>query len=207
MMSPTDRLDNFPRVSRQSRHGFGKELVAADIVTEDFNEELLRSLVGELRRLTRERVEEAARRVRTLCATAGLPVVWVPELPHSGFCGCARWLSNRKALIGLTLRYEADDQMWFSFFHEFGHSLLLKRMRSFVRDNAARDLFDRIVNPETEQYEAEANQFTADTLIPPAALSGFVRRQCFSSDGVHDFSGDAGVSPRIVGGRLQRMGL
>ena len=50
------------------------ELVAAGIVTEDFNEELLRSLIGELRQLTRERVEESVGRVQTLCATAGVAV-------------------------------------------------------------------------------------------------------------------------------------
>ncbi|MCY3875365.1 MAG: HigA family addiction module antitoxin [Rhodobacteraceae bacterium] len=183
------------------------ELVAADVVTEDFNEELLRSLIGELRRLTRERVEEAVGRVQTLCATAGVAVVWVPELPNSGISGCARWLSNRKALIGLTLRYKTDDQMWFSFFHELGHLLLHKRMRPFVLDNAAHDFFDRIVDPEMEQYEAEANQFAADTLIPPVALSDFVRRQSFSSDDVHDFSREIGISPGIVVGRLQHMGL
>ena len=183
------------------------ELVAADIETAGYNEDLLRSLIGELRRLTTERVEEAVGPLQTLCATAGVAVVWVPELPHSGISGCARWLSNRKALIGLTLRYRTDDQMWFSFFHQLGHLLLHKRMRSFVLDNAARDLFDRIVDPEMEQYEAEANQFAADTLIPPAELSGFVRRQSFSSDDVNNFSREVGISPGIVVGRLQHMGL
>ncbi len=183
------------------------ELIAADIQTADFNEKRLRSLVEELRRLTTERVEEAVGPVQTLCATAGVAVVWVPELPNSGISGCARWLSNRKALIGLTLRYKTDDQMWFSFFHELGHLLLHRRMRSFVLDNAAQDLFDRIVDPEMEQYEAEANQFAADTLIPPSALSDFVRRRRFSSDDIHDFSHAVGISPGIVVGRLQHMGL
>ena len=71
------------------------ELVAAGIVTEDFNEELLRSLIGELRQLTRERVEESVGRVQTLCATAGVAVGLVPELPHSGISGCARRLWNK----------------------------------------------------------------------------------------------------------------
>jgi HTH-type transcriptional regulator / antitoxin HigA len=36
-----------------------------------------------------------------------------------------------------------------------------------VLDNAANDLSDRIVDPEMQLYEAEANQFAGDTLIPP----------------------------------------
>ena len=181
------------------------EIVATEIETADFNEKLLRSLIGQIRRFTAERVDEAVGPVQTLCATAGVAVVWVPELPQSGISGCARWLSNKKALIGLTLRYKTDDQMWFSFFHELGHLLLHKRMRSFVLDNAAHDLFDRIVDPEMERYETEANQFAADTLIPPAALSDFVSRHKFSNDDIYDFSEKVGVSPGIVVGRLQHL--
>ena len=183
------------------------ELVAAEIETEHFNEKLLRSLIGEIRRFTTERVDEAVGPVQALCATAGVAVVWVPELPQSGISGCARWMSNRKALIGLTLRYRTEDQLWYSFFHELGHLLLHKSMRPFVLDNAACDLFDRVVDPEMEKYEAEANQFAADTLIPPSTLSDFVVRRDFSNDDIYDFAEEIGVSPGIVVGRLQHMGL
>ena len=127
------------------------ELLAGEIQTENYNETVLRSLIEDLRRLTTERVDEAMGAVQELCAKAGVAVVWVPELPNSGISGCARWLNDTKALIGLTRRYETDDQMWFCFFHELGHLLLHKRMRSFVLDNAADDLFDRIVDPEMEK--------------------------------------------------------
>ena len=183
------------------------ELVASEIETEHFNEQVLRSLIGDIRRFTTERVDDAVGPVQTLCAKAGVVVVFVPELPHSGISGCARWLSDKKALIGLTLRYKTDDQMWFSFFHELGHLLLHKRMRSFVLDNAAHDLFDGVVDPEMEKYEAEANQFAADTLIPPTTLADFVRLLNFSNDDIYGFAEETGVSPGIVVGRLQHMGL
>ncbi len=203
---------------RQTRHLTGSmasisawvretELLAGEIQTENYNETVLRSLVEELRRLTTERVDEAMGAVQELCAKAGVAVVRVPQLPNSGISGCARWLNDTKALIGLTHRYETDDQMWFSFFHELGHLLLHKRMRPFVLDNAVDDLFDRIVDPEMEKFETEANQFAADTLIPPAALDEFIRRKTFSNDGICDFARTMGVSPGIVVGRLQYLGL
>jgi hypothetical protein len=141
--------------------------------------------------------------IQKICAAAGVAVVWVPELPHCGISGCARWLSDRKALIGLTLRYKTDDQMWFTFFHELGHVLLHRRKRSFVLDNAADDLSDQVVDPEMQQYESEANQFAGDTLIPPAALGEFVRRKNFASEDIHDFAEAIGIGPGIVVGRLQ----
>jgi HTH-type transcriptional regulator/antitoxin HigA len=179
------------------------ELVAADLQTADFNEQLLRSLIEELRRLTRMRANEVMEPIQKICAAAGVAVVWVPELPHCGISGCARWLSDKKALIGLTLRYKTDDQMWFTFFHELGHVLLHRKKKSFVLDNAAGDLSDKVVDPEMQQYEGEANQFAGDTLIPPAALGEFVRKKTFTNEDIHDFAEAIRVGPGIVVGRLQ----
>lgn len=183
------------------------EIMAYEIKTENYDEKLLRSLIAEIRHLTTKRVDEVVGQVQTLCAKAGVAVVLLPELPKSGISGCARWLTNKKALIGLTLRYKTDDQMWFSFFHELGHLLLHKRMHPFVLDNAESDLFDLVIDPEMEQYEAEANRFAADTLIPPAALTNFILRRSFSNDDIFDFAEKIGVSPGIIVGRLQHMGL
>ena len=182
------------------------ELLATQIEMESFDEQRLLPLIEELRLFTRKRVEEAIDPVQKLCATAGVAVVWVPELPQSGISGCARWLPDKKALLGLTLRYKTDDQMWFSFFHELGHLLLHKSKRSFVLDNAAKDLSDRIVDPEMQKYEAEANQFAADTLIPPRALAAFVRAGTFTNESIHDFAEEIGIGPGILVGRLQHDG-
>ena len=179
------------------------ELVASEIHTQDFNEQLLRSLLPKIRRLTQERVEEVLETVQSLCASAGIAVVWVPELPHTGISGCARWLSKNRALIGLTLRYKTDDQMWFSLFHEIGHVLLHKNKRSFVLDNAEEDLSDRIVDPEMQAYEGEANQFAADTLIPPAALNAFLKAETITNESIYAFAKEMEIGPGIVVGRLQ----
>jgi HTH-type transcriptional regulator / antitoxin HigA len=183
------------------------ELVAAELQTADFNEQLLRSSIDGLRQLTRKRAEEVMEPIQSICAAAGVAVVWVPELPHSGISGCARWLSDKKALVGLTLRYKTDDQMWFTFFHELGHILLHRKKRSFVLDNAANDLSDRIVDPEMQRYEAEANQFARDTLISPTVLAEFLRKNDFTNESIHEFAEAIGVGPGIVVGRLQFEGL
>lgn len=181
----------------------GTELLAAEIQTADYNEQLLRQSIGELRLLTRTRAEDAVEAVQIICAAAGVAVVLVPELPHTEISGCARWLSDKKALVALTLRYKYDDQMWFTFFHELGHILLHRKKQSFVLDNAADDLSDRVIDPEMQRYEAEANQFAGDTLIPPAMLAEFLRNDVFTNDSIHEFAEAAGIGPGIVVGRLQ----
>ena len=164
------------------------ELEAEQMETAPFDEARLRASIGKLRRLTREKAENILEPVQTICAASGIAVVLVPELPHCGISGSAQWLSDKKALIGLTLRYKTDDQLWFTFFHELAHILLHRRKRAFIVDNAAEDLTDRVIDPEMQGYEAEANQFAADTLIPPGALSEFLHARTFTNETIYDFA-------------------
>ena len=183
------------------------ELVAKDLEVAPFDEHRLISSIEDLRNLTRRRVEETPKLVQNLCAAAGVAVVWVPELRHTSISGCARWLSDTRALIGLTLRYKTDDQMWFTLFHEIGHLLLHRHKKSFVIDNAATDLSDNVIDPEMRSLEMEANRFAADALIPPERFEEFVRQESFTNESIHDFSEHLGVGPGIVVGRLQFDGI
>lgn len=180
------------------------EIQAGEFDLHDFDHRLLVSSFKRLKGLTRQRVnEEMFGSLQEICASCGVAVVLVPELPKTGISGCARWLNDRNALVGLTLRYKTDDQLWFTLFHELGHILLHRTKRSFVVDNAAEDLDDRIVDPEMQQYESEANRFSADTLIPPGELSEFIRRKVFTNESIYDFAEHVGIGPGIVVGRLQ----
>jgi len=183
------------------------ELLAGQFHLADFNDHLLTETLTKLRQLSRVRAEEIIEPVQQLCAAAGVAVVWVPELKNTGISGCARWLNDKKALVGLTLRYKTDDQMWFTLFHEIGHLLLHRVQRRFVIDNAAEDLTDPVIDPEMRKYEVEANQFAADSLIPPGVLGTFIKRNSFTSESIHDFAEFIGVGPGIVVGRLQHDGI
>lgn len=187
------------------------ELMAAQLESEvelkEFNNDLLSSHINQLRSFTRLKVNEAVSRVQALCASVGLLVVWVPELKQTGISGCARWLTDSKPLIALTLRYKTDDQMWFTFFHELGHILLHRKEKMFILDNAAEDISDLVVDPPMQGREEEANRFAADTLIPPDLLMKFISKNNFNSDAVYDFSEEIGIGPGILVGRLQREGV
>src|SRR5260370_314127 len=144
--------------------------------------------------------------MQDLCAAAGVAAVIVPELPHTGISGCARWLSDKKALIGMTLRYKTDDQFWFTFFHEVAHILLHRKEHAFILDNAVENLTDKVVDPEMQRNEEEANRFAGDTLIPSDALGRFIQQKDFSNDAIHRFAEEQSIGPGIVVGRLQHDG-
>lgn len=185
------------------------EIEAEKLTLADYDENRLRSTVGKLRSLTRKRTGEALEEAVAICSLAGVAVVLVPELPRTRISGCARWLSDSHALVGLTIRYKTDDQLWFTFLHEIAHILLHRGLQTFVIDNAADEMGDAVVDPKMVKYEQEADRFAADTLIPPDALANFLRLhgKTLTSDEIHDFSELIGIGPGIVIGRLQHDGV
>lgn len=183
------------------------ELEASVLQVDEFVDKHLVAALGPLRALTRKRIDEGLEEAKKLCAMAGVALVVVPMLKSTGISGCARWMGNKKAVVGLTLRYKTDDQVWFTLFHELGHILLHRQKRSFVIDNAVDDLTDQLVDPEMQQVEAEANAFSRDTLIAPSVLGKFIRGRQFTNDSIHGFAEAIGVGPGIVVGRLQHEGI
>jgi hypothetical protein len=75
--------------------------------------------------------------------------VLVPEFSHR-YQRCARWLTDKRAMIALTC-VQTDDQIWFTFFRELA-PLLHRRRYSFVLDNASENLADKIVD-RMQRYE------------------------------------------------------
>ena len=187
------------------------EIMATDLESEvtlkEFNDNYLRSCIDKFRSFTRLKMSgEVIRNIQNLCASAGLLVVWTPELKQTGISGCSRWLTDNKPLIAITLRYKTDDQMWFTFFHELGHILLHRKEKMFILDNAAEDMGDQVVDPPMQEREEEANRFAADTLIPPNLLMKFISNSDFSNDSIYNFSEEIEIGPGILVGRLQREG-
>jgi hypothetical protein len=180
------------------------ELIAKQIPLAEFNESKLRGSLDELRRLTREEANAALTRAQEICSNCGVALVLVPELPGTRISGCARWLSEKHGMVGLTVRYKSGEQLWFTFFHEIAHLLLHREWQSFVIDNAAEDMGDEVVDPEMAKCEEEADRFAADTLIPPTELAKLPRDpEELTNELIQEFAKSIGIHPGIVIGRLQ----
>ncbi len=139
------------------------EIEARQIRCEPFNKEAFFKALDGIRDLTMEAPEIFQTRLVDMCASAGVAVVFVPELPKTEVYGATRWLGN-KALIQLSLRYKSNDHLWFIFFHEVGHIIKHGRKEIFIEGNGL-----------DSEKEEEANAFARDRLIPPAALRKFVQ--------------------------------
>lgn len=157
---------------------------------------VFRQVLQEARQLSTEKSEVFTPQLQSLCARAGVAVVFVRELPRIRASGATRWLTSDKALVQLDLRHKSNDQLWFSFFHEAGHVLLHGKHQVFVDGQ----------DGEQNELEQEADRFARDTLIPARAYSNFVQRGKFTPSAVTAFACEQEIAPGIVVGRLQHEG-
>jgi HTH-type transcriptional regulator / antitoxin HigA len=126
----------------------------------------------------------------------GVAFVFVRTPKGCTASGATHFISKTKAIIQLSFRYRSDDHFWFTLFHEIGHLILHDRSHLFIEGAAQIALHD----------ENEANVFAADTLIPPEYRNEFgAIRQKFSL--VMRFAKRVGVSPGIVVGQMQKVGM
>ncbi len=168
------------------------EIDARQIDCEPFDRKRFQEALDVIRGLTMDEPKIFQPRLVDICASTGVAVVFIPELPKAGVYGATRWLGD-KAVIQLSLRYKSNDHLWFTFFHEAGHIIKHGRKEIFIEGNGM-----------DSEKEEEANAFARDRLIPPADY----RRFSASWDGrslapIEAFAEKIKIAPGIVVGRLQ----
>lgn len=170
------------------------ECVAEEIDANVYNIRKFRTALSKIRSFTTKNHAYFEPRMKALCQESGVIFVTLPSFPKTLLSGATRWLTNRKALIALTLRYKSDDQFWFSFFHEAGHILLHEKKRVFIE----------AIRSDDDTLEREANEFARDFLVPPDNYQMFVERGRFYKQNIIDFAKSISIAPGIVVGLLQR---
>ncbi|WKX01768.1 MULTISPECIES: HigA family addiction module antitoxin [Rhodococcus] len=170
------------------------ELAAAEVECEPFDRAGLKAALPSLRRLTVKDPREFLPELRSICASVGVCVVLVREVPGARASGVSRFLSPSKALIQLSNRGKRNDKFWFAFFHEVAHLVLHSKKETFVEFEKG--------STGTPEIEREANDFAARLLIPAQYDIDLEAIQT-SSDAVA-LADRIGVAAGIVAGRIQR---
>jgi len=167
------------------------ERKAWEIPCRPFDKPRFRAALKQIRLLSTEPPDVFVNEMVKQSTEAGVVVVLEPELPAASISGAAKWLTPTRAMIGLNLRGRSNDRFWFTFFHEAGHILNDSKKETYIDIDYADD-----------PREQRANEFAANTLIPPA-LAGDLQRLRSHAD-VEQFAESIGIAPGIVVGRLQR---
>lgn len=163
-------------------------------VIHPFNPKALRESLPQMRELTRAECFWPV--LRRLCTEAGVALEFVPHVRKSGANGVTQWLDEHRPLIQLSLFRKRADIFWFTFFHEVGHVLSHETGQRLFINLDEKQLSDK--------HEQEADEFAANTLIPPLDWERFVDRECFDALSIQEFARCMGIHPGIVVGRLQK---
>ena len=177
------------------------EIQGSGAETANWNPDHFRLALQQVRTLTTARdPREFVPLMQDACAQAGVALL-VVRAPHGcPVSGAARFLDQTRPQIILGGRYLSDDHFWFTFYHEAAHILLHGASAVFV------DEFEEAVGERPTDDESEADDFAGETLLPRGVRDGIPHGHLSPRDIVR-ISRDAGVSPGIVVGQLQHLGL
>jgi len=173
------------------------EIESMSIDCKRWDPKQFQKVLSNIRSLTRKKdpsffIPELVKR----CAECGVAVVIVRAPTGCRASGATRFLSPSRALLVLSFRYLSDDHFWFTFFHEAGHLLL----------HGKKALFLEGANMASTKEEKEANEFAARVLIPLEFQAALLNVRVDSLE-VIKFARRVGISPGIVVGQLQHVGL
>jgi len=169
------------------------ELEAERVPGSFFDKKALKNSLSELRELTTRPVDTWIQQIINFGIRCGVIFVFVPEFRSFPVVGVTRWFRKRPT-IQLTLRGRRADIFWFTLFHEIGHVLL----------HDSKDVFIDIESPEySNRWEAEADRFAADTLIPPNFYADILDSGIVHGTQIENWAQEIGIAPGILLGRLQ----
>lgn len=171
------------------------EIRAAQIKTTRYDPDAVRVSIAKIRALSRLPGISWLDPLTKLCASLGIAIVIVKELPKCRINGATRWISPDKAMIALSLRHRRNDIFWFTLFHELCHLLRHSKKETFVDGTDS-------IDPELEE---EADAYAARVLIPPKAARRLASLKTLRE--VEEFAKFVGVAEGIVVGRMQHEGL
>jgi HTH-type transcriptional regulator / antitoxin HigA len=168
-------------------------LEAGNISCGSWDKQKFVSFLPEIRKLSRIKDPSSfLPKLTKVCADCGVAFVVVAAPKGCRASGATRFLSPKKALIIMSLRYKTDDQFWFTFFHEAAHLILHSEDALFLEDNSEATLGE----------EFEANEFAAEVLVPAETWER-VKFTKLSHKSLIAAAFKVGVSPGILLGQMQ----
>lgn len=144
---------------------------------------------------------EEMRKVPQFLIDFGVRLVVVEPIPGSKIDGVCFWLDDFSPVIGLTLKLDYIDNIWFNIWHEIEHILRGDGKEGIVIDDFAGGTLD-----SQDATEIAANMAAAEHCVPQIALADFILRHSpiFGTPYLIGFSRLMKRHPGIVAGQLQR---
>jgi len=174
------------------------ELEAQKIHHKPFSGKRFEQVISSARVLSTQSPRDALPQLVSLCASAGVALVFVPEIAGARAYGATRWLANRRPLIQLSTRGKTIDALWLSFAHEAAHVLMHEKRTTFVDSRLDEE------QGELAPEEVQADDFAFRIFIP---ADEFERAANLTDTAaVVSMADELGIDPGILVARLHRTG-
>jgi HTH-type transcriptional regulator / antitoxin HigA len=173
--------------------------LASALQAPQYIEKKLRSNLYQLEALMIE--PEEMRKIPQFLFEHGVRLVIVEPIPGSKIDGVCFWLDENSPVIGLTLKLDYIDNIWFNIWHEIEHVL-----RGDGKEVAVIDDFADGTLYSEDECEIAANSAAAEHCVSQKALADFVLRHSplFATTYLIGFSKLMKRHPGIIAGQLQR---
>lgn len=134
-----------------------------------------------------------------ILSSHGIILICQNHLQGTKLDGAALSLNGKQAVIGLTLRHNRLDNLWFNLLHELGH------LTRHWRKVASAGIVDEDIGFESEElFEREADEFARNAIIPDDVWRSSMVRYTNDAETVVKFAKRFGVHPALVAGRIRR---
>ena len=174
------------------------EILASKMQVADFNERKFKNNLEKIKGIMAVQPPDFFQKLQSLCAGAGVKIVYTPCLPKAPISGSSRWI-NDTPLIQLSARYGQNDRFWFTFFHEAGH--ILMHGKKYIS-------LENIELSESEaDKEKEADEFSVNWTFTTEQEEEVLKSAPLQEDAIATFAKKFNTHPAIIIGRFHHKGL
>lgn len=172
------------------------ELAANRLNLKPFSIKCLEDKLSDIRQLTLVPIEEILPKLQEIGSECGVAFLFIPGFKSFPVNGLVRW-RDRHPYVQVRPRYKRHDILWFTIFHEIGHIILHGRRNRGI-------FIEPDKNIGTNEFEEEADQFAANTLIPPDVWNELSVTQKLTKAQIKQTAKEIDIAPGLIVGRLQR---
>jgi HTH-type transcriptional regulator/antitoxin HigA len=133
--------------------------------------------------------------VKEYLMARGIYLYFIDFLPGTNIDGAVYQTSHSTIAVGLTIRYERLDHVWFALLHELSHII-----RHY------KDLTDGIISIEDSQdeKELESNRLAKESIISPEKYRVCLPKRTLKTEDLIRYSKINNVHPALLAGIIQR---
>jgi len=141
--------------------------------------------------------ENRINEVKYFLMSNGIYLYFIDYLPGTNIDGAVYITTHSTIAVGLTVRFERLDHIWFTLLHELAHIILHFQALSDSKN---------IISIENSQdiIEVESNRLAKDTIISPEKYRICSPKRTRNSDDIIKYSKENNVHPALLAGIIRR---